>query len=144
MKIKSLLSTAILMFALSHLPVSLTACDSVLIANPTDASGNLDERSLKDLMLGKTRRWDSSGAPVTIAMVKDDSIVSCFLEEQIGKSSSAFNNHWKRLVFTGKGSQPRTFDTEQEVVQFVALNNGAVGIVSKQAPNAQVAVVTAR
>lgn len=119
------------------------ACETVLIANSTSASHTIDDSQLKEIMLGKQRRWESSGAPVSIAMVRDTAVVDCFLEQKLGKSPSAFNNHWKRLVFTGKGSQPRQFDTEAEVIAFVASEDGAVGIVSSQTPAANVAVIVA-
>ena len=48
----------------------------------------------------------------------------------IGKSDTALRNHFKTLVFTGKGSQPRAFATNAEMLNYVMTTKGAIGYVS--------------
>jgi ABC-type phosphate transport system substrate-binding protein len=49
-----------------------------------------------------------------------------------------FTNHWRKIVFSGTGKEPRTFDSESELVAFVARTPGAIGYVDSSTPHARV------
>ena len=53
-----------------------------------------------------------------------------FLKDVVGKSGPALKNHLKTLVFTGKGSMPKSFASEADIVKYVAKTPGAIGYVS--------------
>ena len=53
-----------------------------------------------------------------------------FLKDVVGKSAPALKNHLKTLVFTGKGSMPKSFASEADIVKYVAKTPGAIGYVS--------------
>jgi ABC-type phosphate transport system substrate-binding protein len=42
-------------------------------------------------------------------------------------------NYFRTLVFTGKGSPPKSFATTDEIIQYVANTEGAIGYVSLDA-----------
>ena len=44
-----------------------------------------------------------------------------------------FSIYWKRLIFTGKGTPPTSFASDEKVVAFVARTPGAIGYVSTKA-----------
>jgi hypothetical protein len=56
-------------------------------------------------------------------------------------SSSAFNNHWRRLAMTGGGTSPHSFETEDELLKFVASTPGAIGFVDEAKVDGTVAVL---
>jgi len=56
----------------------------------------------------------------------------------VGKSDSALRNQFKTLVFTGKGTMPKSFKTDAQIVQYVAKTKGAVGYVAAASATADV------
>ena len=58
---------------------------------------------------------------------------ACWLSCAAGKSDQALRNHFKTLVFTGKGAQPKAFANDADVVKYVAATKGAIGYVSESA-----------
>ena len=68
-----------------------------------------------------------SGAPV---LLKSGAAHEAFLKDYVGKTDSALETYYRSLVFTGKGSMPKTFATDAEVVAFVEKTKGAIGYVA--------------
>jgi hypothetical protein len=58
---------------------------------------------------------------------------AAFLKEYIGRTDAALLTYYRGLVFSGKGSMPKSFDSDSAVVQYVAKNKGAIGYVSASA-----------
>ncbi len=56
-----------------------------------------------------------------------------FLKEYLGQNDDALQNYYRSLVFTGKGSMPKTLPSDEEVVAYVARTRGAIGYVSSTA-----------
>ena len=52
------------------------------------------------------------------------------MKEYLGKSDAALQTYYRSLVFTGKGSMPRTLGSDAEVTAYVAKTKGAIGYVS--------------
>jgi hypothetical protein len=48
------------------------------------------------------------------------------------KTPSQFKSYWKKLVFTGKGSAPKSFHTDAEVIRYVAETPGAISYISSE------------
>ena len=61
-----------------------------------------------------------------------------FLKAYVGKSDQALRTYLKSLVFTGKGSMPKSFASDAEIVRYVASTKGAIGYVSTAAETAGV------
>jgi ABC-type phosphate transport system substrate-binding protein len=121
-----------LLLALVALLVApLKAADVQVIANPDVNVAALSANELKDIFLGsKTAVGGSSIEPVLRMSVPTH---EAFLQAYIGKSDSALRNHFKTLVFTGKGTQPKAFSTDAEVLKYVLSTKGAIGYVSASA-----------
>ena len=65
-----------------------------------------------------------------------------FLKKYLGKSSSQFQRYFRTLVFTGKGSIPKSFDSEEAVVGFVTGTDGAIGYISNGTATGSAKVLT--
>jgi ABC-type phosphate transport system substrate-binding protein len=59
----------------------------------------------------------------------------------VGKSDAALETYYRSLVFTGKGSMPKSFASEADVVAYVAKTKGAIGYVSAAANTADAKVL---
>ena len=106
--------------------------DLVIIVNP-DVSSTVLKNDLKRIYLNRKKRWNG-GKGIVTATLADGTLHRLFLEKYINKSSAQFNTFWKRVIFTGKGAPPKNFQTEEELVVFVANTPGAIGYVSRNVP----------
>jgi hypothetical protein len=52
------------------------------------------------------------------------------LKAYIGKTDAALSTYYRSLVFTGKGSMPKTLESDAEVAAYVAKTKGAIACVS--------------
>jgi ABC-type phosphate transport system substrate-binding protein len=104
------------------------AQDVVVVANKSVKSTEVSANDLKDVFSGdkSSLRDGSHVIPVTL---RGGSTHEAFLKKFVGKNDPAFRAAWRSLVFTGQGSMPRSFDTEADMLEFVAATPGAVGYV---------------
>ncbi|MCX6595806.1 MAG: hypothetical protein NTV70_05515 [Acidobacteria bacterium] len=114
--------------------VFLTSCalraeDIAIIAHPGVKASDISADDVKLVFLGSKTAL-SDGSPVTPVLAKDGSIHDAFLKTYVGKSDAALRNHYKSLVFTGKGSMPKTLDSDAAIAAYVAGNKGAIGYVA--------------
>ncbi len=131
------------MFLLAGLSLALAAAASaapVLIGNKNVAGEKLDAVTVKAIFLGKKVSWDGAGR-LTLAVLKGGSVADDFLKGAVDMTSSAFNNHWRRLAMTGGGTAPKSFEKEEDLRKFVAETPGAIGFVDSANADASVAVL---
>lgn len=122
---KRIVSMLLLGVALAAAPAS--AADVQVIAN-TNVSGDLSAADVKEIFLGAK---DSVGGTAVVPVLASAGPThEAFLKTYVGKSDQALRNHFKSLVFTGKGSMPKSFASDAEVVKYVASTKGAIGYVS--------------
>ena len=110
------------------------AADVQVIANPGVAIAELTAGDLKDVFLGS--RTSVGGAAVEPVFGRTGAAHDAFVKTYLGKSEAALRNHFKTLVFTGKGAQPKAFASDAEVLKYVMSTKGAIGYVSASADTA--------
>ena len=103
----------------------------VAVGNPASAPSDMKLTELKAILLGEKQRW-KNGNRIIIALMKTNTT--------IGKNTSArmydmtgdqLNKYWLALVFQGKAQAPNFFNTTNDLENFVAQTQGAIGIVDK-------------
>lgn len=118
--------------------IAIVACGVVygsevkVIANPAIKAASLSAEELKGVFLA-TKTSLSDGSHVEPVLEKSGAAHQFFLKTYIGRTESALENYYRSLVFTGKGSMPKTFASDAEVVAYVAKTKGAIGYVSASA-----------
>jgi ABC-type phosphate transport system substrate-binding protein len=122
---KTLMLFAALVIALVA-PVA--AADIQVIANPNVGVAELTTGDLKDIFLGS--KTAVGGGAVEPVFEQSGATHEQFLKTYLGKSDTALRNHFKTLVFTGKGAQPKAFASDAEVLKYVMSTKGAIGYVS--------------
>jgi ABC-type phosphate transport system substrate-binding protein len=101
-----------------------------VIVNPDVEVGSITSSEIARVYLGKKTFWDS-GARIEPSLLDEDSeLTAAFLEENLKKTVRQFRAYWKRHLFSGQGTAPKTFATSKQVADFVAANPGAIGIVA--------------
>jgi ABC-type phosphate transport system substrate-binding protein len=108
------------------------AADMQVIANPSVKSASVSVDELKNVFLGNTSNL-ADGSKVEPVLAESGAAHDEFLKDVVGKSAPALKNHLKTLVFTGKGSMPKSFASEADIVKYVAKTPGAIGYVSAAA-----------
>jgi len=114
--------------------------DVVVIANKNVSETSMSKDKVKQIFLGKVVKWQD-GSRIRFVTLKGDSHKS-FLKEYIGRSEAQYKTYWKKILFTGKGSMPKSFATEQEMAQYVANTKGAIGYISKNTVAENVASIS--
>ncbi|MBI5551456.1 MAG: substrate-binding domain-containing protein [Desulfobacterales bacterium] len=132
----------LLAIVLLALPPSLAAAgDVVVIANPSVATSSLSKQDVSNIYQGKKSTWDD-GSKIVFVVLKGSAAHEQFLTEYVGKNDSQFDTFWKKQVFTGKGTPPQAFDSDEAMIDFVAKTAGAIGYVSATAKVANVKTIT--
>jgi len=116
------------------------ASDVKIIANPGLADASVSSEDLKGVFLA-TKTSLANGSHVEPVLLKSGATHEAFLKQFLGKSDSALETYYRSLVFTGKGSMPKTVASDAEMVSYVAKTKGAIGYVSGAAPTEGVKVV---
>lgn len=114
------------------LPVSLLADDSIaLISHKSVPESSLSSTDVMNIFLGKKTTWDN-GSKITFVTLKGGNTNKTFLRTYVKRNPTQFKNHWKKMLFTGKGVIPQSFSTDEEVIDYVSKNENVVGYIAKE------------
>lgn len=121
----------LLLATLALAPLSLTAdaADYKIIANPNVTLDTVDLPSLRDIYLGKTKRWEDGSNVQPVYVTKGDAHKK-FLSEVVHKTPAQFRTYWKRAVFTGGRAGFKKVSSQEELIKYIQDNEGAVGYIS--------------
>lgn len=136
---------ALILTTLFGVAAGAPAQESVnIIVHPEVGITELDQAELQRIYLGKKTFWDS-GARISPSLLDEKSpLTETFLENNLKKTVRQFRAYWKRRLFSGQGTAPKTFTSSKQVADYVASNPGAIGIVASSYSDDRVKVVTLR
>lgn len=117
--------------------LSAAAADIKVIANPGVSVSSVSSEELKAIFLA-TKTSLGDGSHVEPVLEKGGPAHEGFVKEYLGKTDAALQTYYRSLVFTGKGSMPKTLSGDAEVVAYVAKTKGAIGYVAAGASTAGV------
>lgn len=107
--------------------------DIKIIANSSTPATIIKKAEAAKIFLGKKTFWDN-GDKIMPAVLRSGDAHETFLKQIVEKTSSQFSTYWKQIIFTGKGVEPKSFDTEADMLRFVSETKGAVGYVVGNMP----------
>lgn len=110
--------------------LAIANSNSVFIASDGVSEDTLSGVDIKNIFLGKKTTW-SSGSKITFVTLKSGNTHKDVLRTYLKRNPGQFKNHWKQMLFTGKGVIPKSFTTDEEVVSYISQNENAIGYVSK-------------
>jgi hypothetical protein len=108
---------------------ALQAAEVKVIANTSVAASDISVDDLKHVFL-MTKSSLSDGSHVEPVVEKGGVTHEAFLKDYVGKTDAALETYYRSLVFTGKGTMPKTLASDAEVMAYVAKTKGAIGYVS--------------
>jgi TonB family protein len=112
----------------SVLPTAF-AGDIKLIVNSSVRADTISGGELKRVFLEESNSL-GDGTHVEPVLEKDGAVHQAFLREFLGRTDDDLQTYYRVLVFTGRGSMPRTFSSDAEIVAYVARTRSAIGYVS--------------
>ncbi|MBZ5577043.1 MAG: hypothetical protein LAP40_10835 [Acidobacteriia bacterium] len=115
----------------------------MVVANSSVKASHVDPSSLRDIFLGEKFSLPE-GSKVTPVLLKNGPIHRAFLAAYIGKSEAGFQAGWRNMVFTGRGSLLKTFDSEEALLDYVAKTPGAIGYASNTGGRANVKAISVK
>lgn len=129
-------------FALVFSGMILQAQSYKVIVNSSNSVSSVSKSELSDLFLKKKAKWASGQSVSPVDLSAKSSIRESFSQEILGKSVGAIKSYWQQFVFAGKGTPPVEKNSDNEVIEYVKSNEGAVGYISSGGNTAGVKVVT--
>lgn len=118
----------VLLITLAGIVSQAPGSSAVIVAHPDTPADTIDRETLARIFQGKHTRWDD-GSPIVAVMLKRGPVLDRFVTDVVETTPARFRTYWKQAVFTGRGIPPKSFDSELELMEFVAANPGAVGFV---------------
>lgn len=113
-----------------------------VVVNTESKLQKISDDDLLRIYLGKKTLWEETSTRIQPALLEEDQAsAQAFLEGALKKSVSQYRAYWKRLLFSGGGSSPRTFRTSAQVMEFVARQPGGIGVVESSAVDNRVKVL---
>jgi ABC-type phosphate transport system substrate-binding protein len=102
----------------------------IIVSTDVEVSA-ISQAEIARIYLGKKTFWDS-GARIQPSLLDEKSpLTETFLEENLKKTVRQFRAYWKRHLFSGQGTAPKTFASSKLVADYVTANPGAIGVVDE-------------
>ena len=122
-------------------PAEALSASFIVIANDSVVESSLSKKELQSIYLGEKIKWENKKY-VKISVLEDSSIFKDFLQSIVGKTPSQFDQHWVRMVTTGKASMPPTFTEAKQVIEFVAGHPNSIGFIPAGKVDRSVKIIT--
>ena len=104
--------------------------DVTIIAHKDSSESSLSAKELQEIFLGKRVQWKDNST-IHPSTVKGGALHGDFLKQYVKKSPAQWIAHWKRMVFTGNGTPPKQFASQEELLEYVANTPGAIGYIDE-------------
>jgi len=116
----------------------VAAGDLVVIVHPDSGVQSLNHDQVVNLFLGRLKRLPSG----LIALpVEDARIRGHFYKVLVRMELPDINAYWARLLYSGQAQPPRQGSSAQEVLDMVATNKGAIGVLDAAMVDRRVRIV---
>lgn len=130
-----------ILFIVLLAPAFSLAVDVVIIANENVSASTLAKDDIKQIFLGKKTIWDN-GSKIVFVVQKRTEVSEWFLKTYVMKNAYQYDIYWKKRVFTGRGKLPKSFSSDQEIVEFVSETPNAIGYVSTGTDTGKAKIIT--
>ncbi len=124
---------------LATTPVFVCA-DVAVVANKSITTDSISKKEAKKIFLGKTKSL--GGTSLTLAdLPKGDKSRDEFYKNVVKKNGKKLKAYWAKIVFSGKGSPPKSLKSDEEMINWVSSTPGGIGYVNSLSVNNSVKVL---
>jgi len=107
--------------------------DYRVIVHPKNPLVAIDRELATQAFLRKVISWSHGGVIRPVDLPPDSPVRAKFSEEVLRRSVSAVRSYWLQVIFSGRGVPPPELKSDDDVVQYVLREPGAIGYVSGRA-----------
>lgn len=118
----------------------MASADVALVVNNSNSTAITKDAAAK-IFIGKSKNFADGGSVTPVTLSEKSATTAEFNSKVVGKSASQIKAIWSKLVFTGKGSRPKSFASDEELMKFIAENPSAIGFVDASKVNGTVKVI---
>ena len=108
--------------------------DFKVVVNSANTMTEIDVGNLSRIYLKKTASWPDGSEAFPVDMAPDTELRKEFSKAVHGRDAAAIKSYWQRQIFSGKGTPPMEFSSEEDLLFFVSEMPGAIGYVSDSTP----------
>lgn len=101
-----------------------------VIVNNSNSISSLSKKEVSDLFMKKTTKWSSGVTVAPVDLVANSSVREAFSLSIHNKAVSAIRNYWQQAAFSGAATAPPEKSNDNEVIEYVKKNPGAIGYIS--------------
>lgn len=107
-----------------------------VIANPNIAANSITASELKAVFLEE--RGSFAGAHIEPVLARSGVAHEAILRHYLGMTNTALEHYYSALVFSGRGIMPRMFDSDAQIIAYVAKTRGAIGYINAETQTSEV------
>ena len=107
--------------------VEAQQAEIVIIGNKNLPESALSKVDIQNIFLGKKATVGST--TITFVILKSGEVHEKFLQAYLARTSSQYEQYWKKMIFSGQGRMPKVFDTEAALLDYVKTTDGAIGYI---------------
>ena len=117
--------------------------DFRIIVHASNPLNSISSADVARFFMEDNVEWPNGTPAIPVDLTPESPVRADFSSSILGRDVAAVRARWRRLIFKGEGVPPPTRASENEIVQFVAANPGAIGYISRgAASSAGVKVIT--
>ncbi len=138
---KNMITATLLLLCASQFVIADTRAEIVLVVNKANTQ-KLSDEQMTEIFLGKSKSFPNGSKAVAVMVDFKADGLDAFLSSRFGKSISQYRSYWSRLMFSGEGVPPQTYNSGKDVVDLVGRNPDLIGITDSSFVNDSVRVIT--
>jgi ABC-type phosphate transport system substrate-binding protein len=112
---------------------AVEAADYVVVVNVANPTTSLGKTELARVFLKQTGKWEHGENVIPVDQDKRSPTRQAFTTAVLGRSVTAVLAYWNQKIFSGAEVPPIQGTSDEQVLEFVRANAGAVGYVSSSA-----------
>jgi ABC-type phosphate transport system substrate-binding protein len=93
------------------------------------------EKEVRDIFLGRKTYWNNGKRVLPASIEVENKSFQKFSDQTLEMSSRNYSKYWRRQLFSGRGTPPQVFSSDNEVINYVKNNSNSIGVVSTQPKN---------
>lgn len=112
---------------------------AVIVSKDSGATASTDQ--IPRIFLGKLKNFDNGEVATPIYAQDENPSHKEFNSKVLKKSAGQLKAYWSKLLFSGKGSPPKEFSSDADVINEVIANKGTIGYISAASVTDDVTVI---
>ncbi|WP_291318030.1 hypothetical protein [Desulfuromonas sp.] len=122
-----MIASVLFLLAVAAVSAAETA-DYVVITHQENPVSTISAQDAKNIFLGKRTTWPD-GQSITVFVQEQTAANESFTRGVVKKTPQQFFTYWRKALFSGTGTPPKSLPDDQTMKRFVASNPLAIGYI---------------